>query len=214
MSRLLSDDQLVSVCGADDFPANVCSGGGPCALAAAHYLPDRVRGVLLVSPASDYGELAFPVSLARRSEVIGMKVASCSSACCVIVADRVRDVGGSPPDSVSSEANASRVGRAGLLTPEQQKEWNDFHGATWLSKTVRAAVRFAPWTLKALARVSETRSGGRALYHGIFKGLISKPFLKRSPAAGHACIKKEVCPASTITPLLPVNLLAQHSGLQ
>ena len=31
-----------------------CSGGGPYALATAYYLPDRVRGVLLISPASDY----------------------------------------------------------------------------------------------------------------------------------------------------------------
>ena len=101
-----------------------------------------------------------------------------------------------------SEANANRVGHAGLLTPEQQKEWNDFHGATWLSKTVRAAVRFAPWTLKALARLSETRSGGRALYHGVFKGLVSKPLSKRSTAAEHACIQREERPASAITPFL------------
>ena len=32
-----------------------CSGGGPYALATAFYLPDRVRGVLLLSPASNYG---------------------------------------------------------------------------------------------------------------------------------------------------------------
>lgn len=31
------------------------SGGGPYALATAHHLPDRVRGVLLLSPASSYG---------------------------------------------------------------------------------------------------------------------------------------------------------------
>lgn len=97
MSRLLSDDQLVSACGADDFPANICSGGGPYALATAHYLPDRVRGVLLISPASDYGELAFPVSLARKPGVIGMKVALFGSAC-VIVADRVRDVSSRTPE--------------------------------------------------------------------------------------------------------------------
>ena len=132
---------------------------------------------------------------------------------CVIVADRVRNVSVSKPNSVPSEANAGRVGHAGLLTREQQKEWNDFHGATWLSKTVRAAVRFAPWTLKALARVSETRSGGRALYHGVFKGLISKPLSQPPTAAGHACIERDLYPASAITPLLPVILLAQHSGL-
>ncbi|CAL5229418.1 g12739 [Coccomyxa viridis] len=91
------------------------SGGGPYALATAYYLPDRVRGVLLISPASDYN----------------------------------------------------------LLTPQQQEEWNHFHAATWLSKAVRAAVRFAPWTLKGLARVSETRIGGRALYNSVLKGLVS-----------------------------------------
>ena len=69
---------------------------------------------------------------------------------------------------------------ADLLTPQQQEEWNHFHAATWLSKAVRAAVRFAPWTLKGLARVSETRIGGRALYNSVLKGLVSKslkPFL-------------------------------------
>ncbi|CAK0787189.1 hypothetical protein CVIRNUC_010405 [Coccomyxa viridis] len=90
------------------------SGGGPYALAAAHYLPERVRGVLLISPASDYG----------------------------------------------------------LLTPHQRERWNQFHGATALSKAVRAAVRFAPWTLKGLARLSESKLGGRALYYGVFKRLI------------------------------------------
>ena len=104
-------------------------------------------------------------------------------------------------------------GHAGLLTTEQQKAWNDFHAATWLSKTVRAAVRFAPWTLKALARVSESRLGGRALYHGVFKGLISKPLTKPPTAAGHAYIEGEVFPANAITPVLPVILLAQHPGL-
>lgn len=68
-------DQLVSASAADDFPATVCSGGGPYALAVAHYLPDRVRGVLLISPASDYGELAFHVSLARKHGANGVKEA-------------------------------------------------------------------------------------------------------------------------------------------
>ena len=63
---------------------------------------------------------------------------------------------------------------AGLLTPEQKEEWNHFHGSTWLSKAIRAAVRFAPWTLKGLARVSETRLGGRTLYDGVLKGLMSE----------------------------------------
>ena len=61
---------------------------------------------------------------------------------------------------------------AGLLTPEQRERWNYFHGATALSKAVRAAVRFAPWTLKGLARLSESKLGGRALYYGVFKRLI------------------------------------------
>ena len=63
---------------------------------------------------------------------------------------------------------------AGLLTPEQRERWNQFHGATALSKAVRAAVRFAPWTLKGLARLSESKLGGRALYYGVFKRLIGE----------------------------------------
>ena len=61
---------------------------------------------------------------------------------------------------------------AGLLTAEQRERWNHFHGATALSKAVRAAVRFAPWTLKGLARLSESRLGGRALYYSVFRRLI------------------------------------------
>ena len=63
---------------------------------------------------------------------------------------------------------------AGLLTAEQRERWNHFHGATALSKAVRAAVRFAPWTLKGLARLSESKLGGRALYYSVFKRLIGE----------------------------------------
>lgn len=101
-------DQLVSASAADDFPATVCSGGGPYALAVAHYLPDRVRGVLLISPASDYGELAFAVLLARKPGVIGMNEALSGSAC-VIAADRVRNVSSSTLNSVPFEATASSI---------------------------------------------------------------------------------------------------------
>lgn len=70
---------------------------------------------------------------------------------------------------------------AGLLSPQQQEEWNHFHAATWLSKAVRAAVRFAPWTLKGLARISETRIGGRVLYNTVLKGLVSKSLMPSLP---------------------------------
>ena len=50
---LLNLEKLRSI-----FLGVLCSGGGPHALATAYYLPDRVRGVLLISPASDYSACA------------------------------------------------------------------------------------------------------------------------------------------------------------
>lgn len=81
----------------------------------------------------------------------------------------------SPPLHICETYRIWDLCPAALLNAEQREQWNQFHGATVLSKAVRAAVRFAPWALTGLARVSETRLGGRALYHGIFKRLISKP---------------------------------------
>ncbi len=80
-------------------------------------------------------------------------------------------------DGLASERVSNGDACAGLLTPQQQEEWNTFHAATWLSKAVRAAVRFAPWTLKGLAKISETRIGGRALYNSVLKGLVSKSLM-------------------------------------
>jgi hypothetical protein len=53
---------------------------------------------------------------------------------------------------------------AELLDVDQRREWEEHHAATLLSKSIRAAVRFAPWALKALARLSETHAGGRWLF--------------------------------------------------
>lgn len=64
---------------------------------------------------------------------------------------------------------------AELLNTERRREWDKFHAATLLSKFTRAAIRFAPWMLKALAALSETHAGGRWLFDIVLK-----------PAAGAA----------------------------
>ena len=99
---------------------------------------------------------------------------------------------------------------AGLLSPEQRERWNHFHGATALSKAVRAAVRFAPWTLKGLARLSESKLGGRALYYGVFKRLIGEalPYLQHLVSAwcsrlGQPTCKPALCTHSVCMAILP-----------
>ena len=121
------------------------SGGGPYALATAFYLPDRVRGVLLLSPASNSSE----------PSILDTVLAACLGNLCM---QRHESPKFSGPRRV-----------AGLMDEQQRQEWSSAGNPSSLLRRLRSATGPAPWLLYLLARISETGFGGRLLYHRVLK---------------------------------------------